>query len=163
MKRKLLTPEGYERLKDELDCLTRKERPAITKIVSWAASLGDRSENADYTYNKRKLREIDRRIRYLIKILESAEKVHYHPQQEGKVFFGAWCTLENEDGGRIRFRIVGDEEVYGNNDFISLRSPMAKACLGKAVGNEICVHTPNGDVYWTIRDISYCITSNGSF
>ncbi|WP_193075357.1 transcription elongation factor GreB [Pseudomonas sp. FME51] len=156
MKRNLITPEGYDKLKDELDYLTRQERPAITKIVTWAASLGDRSENADYTYNKRKLREIDRRTRYLIKILESAERVYYHPQQEGKVFFGAWCTLENEGGAHIRFRIVGEEEVYGNKNYISLRSPMAKSCLGKSVDDEVCVHTPSGDAYWVIRSISYC-------
>lgn len=84
MDRKLLTAEGYQRLQDELNHLLRHERPEITKIVSWAASLGDRSENADYHYNKRKLREIDRRIRYLSKLFEVAQKVEYHPQQQGK-------------------------------------------------------------------------------
>jgi transcription elongation factor GreB len=96
LNRKLLTAEGYQRLQDELNDLVRKERPEITAIVSWA-SLGDRSENADYHYNKRKLREIDRRIRYLTKLFEVAHKVEYSPEQDGKAYFGAWVELENDD------------------------------------------------------------------
>lgn len=155
MHRKLLTAEGYQRLQDELNDLVRKERPEITKIVSWAASLGDRSENADYHYNKRKLREIDRRIRYLTKLFEVAQKVEYSPQQEGKAYFGAWVTLENEQGETVKFRIVGDEEIYGHKDYISLQSPMAKACLGKSVDDEIQVHTPKGKMIWYIEQICY--------
>lgn len=155
MTRKLLTAEGYAKLKDELEYLVRKHRPEITAIVSWAASLGDRSENADYQYNKRKLREIDRRIRYLTKLFEVAERVEYNPVQEGKVYFGAWCELENDDGNTMRFRIVGDEEIFGNKDYISLKSPMAKACLGKTVDDEITVHTPSGEAHWYIVSIAY--------
>ncbi len=155
MQRKLLTAEGYQRLQDELNDLVRKERPEITKIVSWAASLGDRSENADYTYNKKRLREIDRRIRYLSKLFEVAQKVEYHPKQDGKVFFGAWVTLENDIGETVQFRIVGDEEIYGNKDYISLQAPMAKACLGKAIDDEIQVHTPIGKKLWYILQIKY--------
>ena len=155
MNRKLLTAEGYQRLQDELNDLVRKERPEITKIVSWAASLGDRSENADYHYNKRKLREIDRRIRFLSKLFEVAHKVDYSPEQEGKAYFGAWVELENDDGESIRFRIVGDEEIYARKDYISLKSPMAKACLGKSVDDEIQVHTPTGKKTWYINNISY--------
>ncbi|MCV3290987.1 hypothetical protein LZT28_22690 [Aeromonas media] len=98
MIRKLLTKEGYEKLKDELKYLTRERRPEVTEIVSWAASLGDRSENADYKENKRLLRQIDRRIRHLTKLLEVAERIEYNPVQEGKVFFGAWCG--NRSPGR---------------------------------------------------------------
>ena len=155
LNRKLLTAEGYQRLQDELNDLVRKERPEITKIVSWAASLGDRSENADYHYNKRKLREIDRRIRYLSKLFEVAFKVEYRPEQEGKAYFGAWIELENDEGDTIRFRIVGDEEIYGHKDYISLQSPMAKACLGKAVDDEIRVQTPSGMKTWYIIAIEY--------
>lgn len=153
--RKLLTAEGYQRLQDELNDLVRKERPEITKIVSWAASLGDRSENADYHYNKRKLREIDRRIRYLTKLFEVAQKVEYRPEQDGKAYFGAWVELENDEGETTKFRIVGDEEIYGHKDYISLQSPMTKACLGKAVDDEIQVQTPKGKMIWYITKISY--------
>jgi transcription elongation factor GreB len=155
MIRKLLTVEGFNKLKEELNFLTRTQRPEITAIVSWAASLGDRSENADYHYNKRKLREIDRRIRHLIKVLEVAEKIEYNPIQEGKVFFGAWCELENDDEETLCFRIVGDEEVYWRKDYVSLHSPVAKACLGKHVDDEITVHTPSGIKNWYITKIEY--------
>ncbi len=94
----LITRKGYQKLRDELDHLWRVERPEITRKVTWAASLGDRSENADYQYNKKKLREIDRRVRYLRKCLENLKVVDYHPQQERKVFFGAFVELENDDG-----------------------------------------------------------------
>lgn len=155
LNRKLLTAEGYQRLQDELNDLVRKERPEITKIVSWAASLGDRSENADYHYNKRKLREIDRRIRFLTKLFEVAYKVEYSPEQDGKAYFGAWITLENDEGTTIQFRIVGDEEIYGRKDYISLQSPIAKACLGKSIDDEIFVVTPSGKKNWYITHIQY--------
>ena len=85
--------------------------------------------------------------------------VEYSPVQEGKVYFGAWCELENDDGKIVRFRIVGDEEIFGNNDYISLKSPMAKACLGKTVDDEITVHTPSGEVHWHVVKIEYNIES----
>ncbi|MDE2419895.1 MAG: transcription elongation factor GreB [Gammaproteobacteria bacterium] len=155
MNYKLLTAEGYQRLHDELDHLLRNERPEITRIVSWAASLGDRSENADYQYNKRKLRELDRRIRYLTKLFEVSKKVEYHPQQEGKVYFGAWVELENDQGETAKFRIVGDEEIYAQNDYVSLQSPMAKACLGKSIDDEVQVYTPSGKKVWYVIHIEY--------
>ncbi|AOA57895.1 transcription elongation factor GreB [Acinetobacter larvae] len=155
MNRKLLTAEGYQRLQNELNDLVRTERPEITKIVAWAASLGDRSENADYHYNKRKLREIDRRIRYLSKLFEVAQKIEYRPEQEGKVYFGAWVILENDAEETIQFRIVGDEEIYGSKDYISLQAPLAKACLGKSVDDEVEVQTPNGKKLWYIVQINY--------
>ncbi|ONG12920.1 transcription elongation factor GreB [Escherichia coli] len=97
MKTPLVTREGYEKLKQELNYLWREERPEVTKKVTWAASLGDRSENADYQYNKKRLREIDRRVRYLTKCMENLKIVDYSPQQEGKVFFGAWVEKEVGD------------------------------------------------------------------
>jgi transcription elongation factor GreB len=155
MHAKLLTAEGYQRFQDELNDLLRRQRPEITQIVSWAASLGDRSENADYHYNKKKLREIDRRIRYLTKLFELARKVEYHPEQEGKAYFGAWVALENDAGETIKFRIVGDAEIYGRTDYISLQSPIAKACLGKSIEDEVQVQTPNGKTTWYVVQIHY--------
>lgn len=84
-----------------------------------------------------------------------AERIQYNPVQEGKVYFGAWCELEDDDGEIIRFRIVGDEEIFANKDYISLKSPMAKACLGKSLDDEVAVHTPSGDKHWYITGIEY--------
>jgi transcription elongation factor GreB len=155
MKTKLITKQGFEELKEELDQLWRKERPEITKIVSWAASLGDRSENADYHYNKRRLREIDRRVRYLRKTLEEIKIVEYSSQQEGQIFFGAWVQLEDIEGNVLKFRIVGPEEIYGRNDYISIDSPMARACLGKQIDDNVVVPTPCGKKEWYVVIISY--------
>ena len=134
MRTQLITREGYDKLKQELDYLWREERPEVTKKVTWAASLGDRSENADYQYNKKRLREIDRRVRYLTKCLEQLKIVDYSPQQEGKVFFGAWVEVENEDGETKRFRIVGYDEIFGRKDYISIDAPMARALLKRGRG-----------------------------
>ena len=155
MKTNLITRVGYEALKKELDFLWREERPDVTKKVTWAASLGDRSENADYQYNKKRLREIDRRVRYLRKRIEAANIVDYSPQQDGKVFFGAWVTIENLDGEQKRFRIVGVDEIYDRNDYISIDSPMARALLKKEVDEEFFVKAPAGDMEWFVVDISY--------
>jgi transcription elongation factor GreB len=155
MKTKLITREGYNKLKEELDFLWREERPETTRKVAWAASLGDRSENAYYQYNKKRLREIDRRVRYLRKCLEELGIVDYAPAQEGKVFFGAWVEVENEEGDTKRFRIVGYDEIFGRKDYISIDSPMARALLKKEVGDEAIVPTPVGDACWYINDISY--------
>ena len=103
--------------------------------MTWAASLGDRSENADYQYNKKRLREIDRRVRYLTKCLEQLRIVDYSPQQDGKVFFGAWVEVENDEGVIKRFRIVGYDEIFGQKDYISIDSPMARALLAQVVGS----------------------------
>jgi len=155
MKTKLITKEGYQNLQNELDTLWRKERPETTKKVSWAASLGDRSENADYQYNKKRLREIDRRVRFLTKTLEDIKVVEYHPQQNGKVFFGAWVTLENDGEETLTFRIVGPEEIYGRQNYISIDAPMARACLKKQVGDEVTVNTPKGIKDWYVTKIEY--------
>lgn len=155
MKTKLITREGYNKLKAELDYLWREERPEVTKKVTWAASLGDRSENADYQYNKKRLREIDRRVRYLTKCLEQLRIVDYSPQQEGKVFFGAWVEVENDDGELKRFRIVGYDEIFGRKDYISIDSPMARALLKKACGDLAVVQTPVGEASWYVNEITY--------
>lgn len=151
----LITEAGYRSLIDELDWLWREERPEITRKVSWAASLGDRSENADYQYNKKRLREIDRRVRYLRKRIEDLRVVPYSPAQENKIYFGAWVTIANEEDESKKFRIVGADEIYHQKDFISIDSPMARACIGKIVGDGIMVSTPNGSAYWDVLDIQY--------
>lgn len=152
---KIITQAGHEALKKELDYLWREKRPDTTQKVAWAASLGDRSENADYQYNKKLLREIDRRVRYLRKRLEDMRVVAYSPEQEGRVFFGAWVEVENEDGELKRFRIVGYDEIYGRNDYISIDSPMARALLKKEVGDEVVVPTPGGEMLWFVNSITY--------
>ncbi len=152
----MITPEGMQKLRDEHDHLCRVERPDITAKVSWAASLGDRSENADYHYNKKRLREIDSRIRYLCKCVDNLKVINYHPNQEGKVKFGAWVEIKNEEKGlQNRFRIVGYEELIGNKNYISMDSPMAKALLDKTVGDEAIVKTKMGDFVWKILKIEY--------
>ncbi|MBE4608513.1 transcription elongation factor GreB [Vibrio navarrensis] len=156
MKTKMITREGYNKLKKELDYLWKEQRPEITQKVAWAASLGDRSENADYTYNKRLLRQIDRRVRFLSKLLPEVKIVDYAPQQEGKVFFGAWVEIENEAGEVKKFRIVGPEEIYGDaKDYISIDSPMARALLKKQVDDEVQVPTPSSIKEWFINAIEY--------
>lgn len=152
----MITPEGMQKLRDEHEYLSRVERPEVTAKVAWAASLGDRSENADYTYNKKRLREIDSRIRYLCKCVDNLKVIDYHPHQEGKVMFGAWVEIKNEQKGlQKRFRIVGYEELIGNKDYISMDSPMAKALLDKTVGDEAIVKTKLGDFVWEILKIEY--------
>lgn len=155
MKTLLITPEGLEKLKAELDHLWRVERPDTTQKVTWAASLGDRSENADYHYNKKRLREIDGRILYLRKCIDDLKVVSYSPFQEGKVMFGAWVEIENDKGKQMRFRIVGPEEIINTKDYISMDSPMARALLNKEVGNEATVITGAGTFVWRVTKIEY--------
>lgn len=155
MRTPLITPQGYADLQQELHQLWRLERPEVTQKVTWAASLGDRSENADYQYNKKRLREIDRRVRYLRKSLERLKVVDYSPAQEGKVFFGAWVEIENEAGEQKTFRIVGYDEIFGRQDYISIDSPMARALLKKVVDDEALVTTPISQTLWYINAIWY--------
>ena len=151
----VVTPEGHAELKQELDHLWRTERPEVTKLVQWAASLGDRSENADYQYNKKRLREIDRRVRFLRNRLEKLRVVEYSPVQEGKAFFGAWVTLIDEDDEALFFRIVGPDEIYGKKHYVSVNAPVVRACLGKGVGDEVVIRTSEGSKEWEIKTIRY--------
>ncbi|WP_434949942.1 transcription elongation factor GreB [Shewanella sp. HL-SH4] len=155
MRTAIVTREGFDKLKQELHFLWREERPEITKKVAWAASLGDRSENADYQYNKKRLREIDWRVRYLRKAIENLKVVDYSPEQEGKVFFGAWVEIENDDGQQLTLRVVGYDEIFGRKNYISIDSPMARALLKKEVDDEAIVSTPDGDKCWYINKIFY--------
>ncbi|WP_026160618.1 transcription elongation factor GreB [Teredinibacter turnerae] len=151
----LITERGLAKMQAELDFLWRTERPEVTKKVTWAASLGDRSENADYQYNKKRLREIDRRVRYLRKRMDALKVVPYSKEQEGTVYFGSWVTIENEDGEQKKLRIVGYDEIFGEKQFISVDSPMARALLRKHVGDEVVVRTEAGEFYWEILAIEY--------
>ncbi|WP_041522661.1 transcription elongation factor GreB [Gilvimarinus agarilyticus] len=151
----VITPEGFAELKQELDHLWRKERPEITKLVQWAASLGDRSDNADYQYNKKRLREIDRRVRFLRKRLEALRVVEYNPVQEGKAYFGAWVTLVDQDDTTLSFRIVGPDEIYNKKHYVSVNAPVVRACLGKSVGDEIVVRTSEAYKEWELESIEY--------
>ena len=151
----LITREGRAKLENELDYLWRKERRAVTQSVNEAAAHGDRSENAEYKEGKRRLREIDRRIRFLRKRLEVLHVVDYSPQQEGRVFFGAWVELENESGQIVHYRIVGSDEFDLKKKAISINSPMAKVLVGKSVDDEIVVSTPEGPREWIVNAIQY--------
>lgn len=151
----LITQEGMDILQQELDFLWRIERPEITKKVTWAAGLGDRSENADYQFNKQRLREIDRRVRHLRKRLEVLRPVPYSPEQEGKIYFGAWVTLIDDEDNQIFFRIVGADEIAHHKDYSSVNSPIAKVCLGKEVDDEIFVRTELMQKKWYVDNIFY--------
>jgi transcription elongation factor GreB len=155
MKTNLITREGYVTLEQELDYLWRDKRPDTTRKVTWAASLGDRSENADYQYNKKLLREIDRRVRYLRKRLDEMQIVDYSPVQDGRVFFGAWVEIENDTGELKKLRIVGVDEIYSRKDYISIDSPMARAMLKKEVEDEFIVPIPDGTATWYVTNIEY--------
>jgi transcription elongation factor GreB len=140
-----ITPQGYRRLQEELEHLWKVERPKITAEVAAAAALGDRSENAEYIYGKKKLREIDRRIRFLSKRLDSLVVVEPVLETD-RVVFGCRVTVEDEDGNESTYRIVGPDELDVRNGAISVDSPLGRALLGKAVGDEVTVHRPKGTV-----------------
>ncbi len=154
--RVLMTPEGHRRLRDEHTALLRVERPRVVEIVSWAAGNGDRSENGDYQYGKKRLREIDRRLRYLGRQLHRAEIVDPAQQpRRGQAFFGAMVTYAGEDGREVTVTIVGADEADMKEGKISLASPIAQALLGARVGEERRVHTPHGAEVAEILAISY--------
>lgn len=155
MKTNLITRPGWEALDKELKYLWKEERPRVTQAVSEAAALGDRSENAEYIYGKKRLREIDRRVRFLVKRLEDLKIVDYSPQQEGKVYFGAWVELEDDEGTILRCRIVGPDEIDTKAGCITIDSPMAKALIGKEVDDDVSVQTPSGIKEWYVNKIQY--------
>lgn len=158
MRTNLISRSGYLQLQQELDHLWRVERRETTEKVAWAASLGDRSENADYKYNKQKLRQIDKRIRFLRKRLEQLKIVDYSPQQDGKVFFGATVTVEDDHGQQRTFTVAGPDEIYQRDDVISIDAPMARAALGKQLDDEFTVVTPTGPKLWIVTKIDYILT-----
>lgn len=151
----LITPQGEARLRAELHELWHVRRPEVTRSVSEAAAQGDRSENAEYTYGKKMLREIDSRVRFLTKRLEKLKVVDSRPSDPDKVYFGAWVTVEDEDGVGARYRIVGPDELDLKQNLISIDSPLARALVGKGLDAEVRVQTPTGDKYWYIVAIAY--------
>jgi transcription elongation factor GreB len=152
-----ITPEGFAALKAEFHQLYKVERPEVVRTVAWAASNGDRSENGDYIYGKRRLRQIDSRCRHLMKRMYLAEIVHSHEQQHlEKVFFGAWITLfDLNDDSEHTYRIVGKDEIDPSKGYISWVSPLANAMRGKAIGDVVRVTTPKGDGEFEVVEISY--------
>jgi transcription elongation factor GreB len=150
-----ITPEGAAQLRAELDYLWRTERPKVTQAVSEAAAQGDRSENAEYIYGKKRLREIDRRVRYLQKRLGDIEVVERRPEDPTRVYFGAWVRLEDDDGQVATYRIVGADEFDPARGFISIDSPLARALLKKAEGEEVVALLPKGQVTYTLVAVQY--------
>ena len=149
-----ITPEGFKRLQDELEHIWRVERPKVTAEVSAAAAQGDRSENAEYIYGKKKLRELDRRIRYLSKRLDSLTVVEQKAGAD-RVLFGAWVTIEDEEGAETTWRIVGPDEFDVKAGKISVDSPVAKALLGKREGDEVTIQRPKGPAEVVVARIAY--------
>ncbi|HWK53030.1 MAG TPA: transcription elongation factor GreB [Hyphomicrobiales bacterium] len=150
-----ITPEGEQRLRRELDFLWRVERPQVTQAVSEAAALGDRSENAEYIYGKKRLREIDRRVRYLRRRLDVLQVVRTLPTNPSKVYFGAWLELEDDTGALHHYRLVGPDEIDPALHYISIDSVLARALLGKVLDDEVAVHTPAGPRSYAIVALDY--------
>jgi transcription elongation factor GreB len=150
-----ITPEGFERLQQELDFLWRVERPKVTQAVSVAAAQGDRSENADYIYGKKRLREIDRRVRFLSKRIDELEVVGPSSRPSDKVYFAAWVSLEDAEGRKLRYRLVGPDEFDVSSGLISVDSPMGRSLLGKQVDDQVVVERPRGRTEYVIVAIEY--------
>jgi transcription elongation factor GreB len=140
-----ITPEGEKSLRQELHQLWKIERPQVTATVHEAAKNGDRSENGDYIYGKRRLREIDSRVRFLTKRLDELEVVAQVPGNRDKVYFGAWVSIEDEHGNSNTYRIVGPDEFDLSQGKLSMDAPLAKALLGKSVGDDVVFKTPEGE------------------
>ena len=154
-----MTPDGLQRLKDEHRFLLARERPAVTEVVSWAASNGDRSENADYQYGKRRLRQIDARIRFLTKRIEAAEVVDPEAPRAGqaatRAFFGATVRYANAAGAERVLSIVGTDEVDLNRNHISWMSPLGRALMKSAAGDRVVLQLPAGTECLTVLEVSY--------
>lgn len=152
---KYITAEGYKTLNDELQYLWKVKRPEVTQAVQEAAAQGDRSENAEYIYGKKQLREIDRRVRFLSKRLDDMTVVDRLPEDQSRVFFGAWVELENEAGELETYRLVGPDETDSGKGYISIDAPLARALLKKQVDDEVEVRTPVGERCLFINRIWY--------
>lgn len=151
-----ITRKGFEALQSELDWLWTEERPKVTEAVSVAAALGDRSENADYIYGKKRLREIDRRIRFLTKRIDELTVVDPGPRKDpDRVFFGATVTVEDEQGEASRYQLVGPDEFDASAGRISVDSPVGRALMGRRLGDEVVVRRPKGEAVWEIVAIDY--------
>jgi transcription elongation factor GreB len=152
---KYITPDGKKRLTDEFTFLWTVKRPEVTAALAAAAAEGDRSENAEYIYRKKQLREVDSRIHFLKGRLEDVVVVGTVPDDQTKVFFGAWIRLEDEDGNRAEYRIVGPDEFDTDKGYISMDAPMARALMKRSEGDDVVVRRPKGDAVFTIVKVSY--------
>ncbi len=152
---KYITPQGEAQLRAELEQLWRVERPRVTQAVAEAAALGDRSENAEYIYGKKRLREIDRRVHYLQKRLAELTVVDRVPDDPTRIFFGAWVRLEDAQGRTHEYRIVGPDEIDPQKGWISIDSPLARALLKKTVDDEVTVRLPRGEVTYEVTAVQY--------
>jgi transcription elongation factor GreB len=152
---KFITPQGAARLKHELDHLWRVLRPQVTQAVQEAAAQGDRSENAEYIYGKRQLREIDRRVRFLRQRLEGMVVVDAPPAQPSRVFFGAWVKVEDEAGEEVEYRIVGPDEFDAAPGYISMDSPLGRALMRKGLDDEVKVERPGGVKTYVVVGVRY--------
>jgi transcription elongation factor GreB len=150
-----ITPEGQRRLSEELSYLWKVKRPQVTQAVAEAAAMGDRSENAEYIYGKKQLRQIDSRLRFLTKRLEELVVVDRMPGDPSKVYFGAWVAVEDIEGNVCEYRIVGPDETDAEKNFISIDSPMAKALMRKVEGDEVEVSRPNGTATFIVLTVRY--------
>jgi transcription elongation factor GreB len=150
-----ITPTGFERLREEYNELRHRERPKVVETVAWAASNGDRSENADYQYGKKRLREIDRRLHFLQKRMEAAEVIDPASMKSEKVVFGATVTIEDEDGNNKTYQIVGEDEFNIKENKISWKSPIAKALLGKTLDDEAKIFKPTGEEIVIVTNIIF--------
>ena len=150
-----ISKDGLEKLISERDELQKVERPEVVKTVSWAASLGDRSENADYQYGKKRLREIDRRLRFLNARINTAEIVNFKSKLTKTVQFGATVTIENTEGEIKVVQILGEDEINSDAKAISWKSPLARSLLGKLEGDEVSVPTPSGEIEYEITRVIY--------
>jgi len=150
-----ITPDGHKRLHDELSFLWKTKRPQVTQAVAEAAAMGDRSENAEYIYGKRQLRQIDSRIRFLKKRLEKLVVVDRKPGDMSKVYFGAFVEMEDTEGNSFQYRIVGPDETDSEKNFISIDSPMAKALMRRSEGDEVTVVRPSGTMTFVVTSIRY--------
>ncbi|WP_221798254.1 transcription elongation factor GreB [Oceanobacter mangrovi] len=151
----LITPEGEQALREEYDFLWRTERPKVTQEVSDAAKLGDRSENAEYIYGKRRLRQIDSRVRFLLKRLEQLTVVQRTPADPSRVYFGAWVELEDDEEELHRYRLVGEDEIDLKYGYISIDAPLARGLAGKAVDDDVSVRLPKGEQTFYILAVHY--------
>lgn len=154
-KSNVITAEGAERLRGILDHLSRVKRPALSAKVGEAAAQGDRSENADYTYNKKELGRVLGRIRYLTKRLDELQVVDRLPANTHRVYFGAFVELEDDDGETLALRIVGHDETDTSKRWISVDAPLARALLGKAVDDDVTVSAPGGEQHYIVTGIRY--------
>lgn len=152
---KFITAAGAQRLRDELNYLWRVQRPQVTQAVSEAAAMGDRSENAEYIYGKRQLREIDRRVRFLRLRLDGMVVVDQPPSDRSRVFFGAWVKLEDDDGVESEYRIVGPDEFDAATSYISMDSPLGRALMRKALDDEVVVELPSGRKRYFVVGVRY--------